>query len=240
MQYNGYNSTCIGINDGIKQNKKELIECNLEWENCKKEGIKKDKLDEERIVTIQEKNEAFNICNGQLKILKAKQKEQGNKKSTKKYHNKQENLKTLKSPKKNIEIDKNNINSKKNRQKIKIHLDNNDIIIKALTKYYDLKYIYIYSIKRNKNLNDELNEKNKKKIILNNSINQDCKPIFYNLLQLEHELGECNVEWGSCKQENIQKDKLDEKRLEEIRKQERRYNSCSNQLNLKKKIYLFS
>eukprot|EP01083_Nonionella_stella_P091447 255688_1 len=50
------------------------------------------------------------------------------------------------------------------------------------------------------------------------------------LNSLEHELGECHVEWGSCEQLGRQKDKLDEKRVEEIEKQKKNFGLCKEQL----------
>eukprot|EP01083_Nonionella_stella_P077739 212401_1 len=47
---------------------------------------------------------------------------------------------------------------------------------------------------------------------------------------LKHELGECHVEWGSCEQLGRQKDKLDEKRVEEIVKQKNKFGLCNEQL----------
>eukprot|EP00483_Globobulimina_turgida_P010985 UN11006 len=44
--------------------------------------------------------------------------------------------------------------------------------------------------------------------------------------ELQYELGECNVEWGSCEQLGRQKDKLDEKRLGEIEKQKTKISMC--------------
>ena len=48
--------------------------------------------------------------------------------------------------------------------------------------------------------------------------------------KLEHELGECNVEWGACQQVGRQKDALDKKRIEEIEDQKRKFDLCNKQL----------
>ena len=48
---------------------------------------------------------------------------------------------------------------------------------------------------------------------------------------LEHELGECNVEWASCEQLSRQKDKLNTKRIDEIEIHKHRYSACLKRLN---------
>eukprot|EP01083_Nonionella_stella_P268477 907641_1 len=48
--------------------------------------------------------------------------------------------------------------------------------------------------------------------------------------KLYYELGECIVEWASCEQLGRAKDKLDEKRVEEIEKQKNKYSLCKEQL----------
>ena len=48
---------------------------------------------------------------------------------------------------------------------------------------------------------------------------------------LEHEIGECNVEWASCEQLSRQKDKLNTKRIDEIEIHKHRYSACLKRLN---------
>ena len=48
--------------------------------------------------------------------------------------------------------------------------------------------------------------------------------------ELEHALGECNVEWGACQQESRQKDALDRKRIEAIQDQKDKFDLCNQQL----------
>merc|ERR1712228_484359 len=45
-----------------------------------------------------------------------------------------------------------------------------------------------------------------------------------------NELGECNVEWAACEQLGHQKDKLNERRLEEIEKQRNKFKNCNDAL----------
>merc|ERR1719320_2201488 len=58
----------------------------------------------------------------------------------------------------------------------------------------------------------------------------DCASTKTRISQLEHKLGECNVEWGACQQVGRQKDKLDEKRIGEIERQKKRFSLCNDQL----------
>lgn len=62
------------------------------------------------------------------------------------------------------------------------------------------------------------------------NVDGDCAAPKAHIRQLEHELGECNVEWGACQQVGRQKDKLDEKRMEEIERQKKRFTLCNDQL----------
>eukprot|EP00484_Ammonia_sp_Unknown_P028248 CAMPEP_0197026708 /NCGR_PEP_ID=MMETSP1384-20130603/6736_1 /TAXON_ID=29189 /ORGANISM="Ammonia sp." /LENGTH=550 /DNA_ID=CAMNT_0042455417 /DNA_START=9 /DNA_END=1661 /DNA_ORIENTATION=- len=62
------------------------------------------------------------------------------------------------------------------------------------------------------------------------STHADCKQYQSKIDDLEHELGECNVEWGSCEQVGRQKDALDKKRVEEIEKQKNKFMQCNEQL----------
>ena len=48
---------------------------------------------------------------------------------------------------------------------------------------------------------------------------------------LEHEIGECKVEWASCEQLSRQKDKLNTKRIDEIEIHKHRYSACLKRLN---------
>ena len=58
----------------------------------------------------------------------------------------------------------------------------------------------------------------------------ECTSSKAQVRRLEHELGECNVEWGACQQVGRQHNKLDEKRIEEIEKQKTRFTLCNDQL----------
>ena len=58
----------------------------------------------------------------------------------------------------------------------------------------------------------------------------DCQKYTQKISELEHELGECNVEWGACQQEGKQKDALDKKRIKEIEDQKRKFELCNKQL----------
>ena len=76
--------------------------------------------------------------------------------------------------------------------------------------------------------------KNKKKSLLED-IKQwqektDCAQYIEKIDELEHDLGECNVEWGSCQLKGRQKDALDKKRIEAIEDQKRKFAQCNKQL----------
>jgi len=58
----------------------------------------------------------------------------------------------------------------------------------------------------------------------------ECQEPKQKISVLEHELGECNVEWGACEQLGRQREKLDQKRIEEIEKQKKRFGLCNDQL----------
>ena len=48
--------------------------------------------------------------------------------------------------------------------------------------------------------------------------------------RLQHDLGECNVEWGACQQIARQKDAVDARRVREIEKLQKQFSLCNAQL----------
>ena len=78
---------------------------------------------------------------------------------------------------------------------------------------------------------EELRSLMNTKIENNHNDNNDCNSLYKSKIDLlEHELGECNVEWGACQQLGRQKDALDKKRVEEIANQKRKFSLCNQQL----------
>ena len=57
-----------------------------------------------------------------------------------------------------------------------------------------------------------------------------CAEFISKAKALEHDLGECNVEWGACQQMGRQWEMLDKKRLDEIDRQKNRFDLCNQQL----------
>ena len=87
-------------------------------------------------------------------------------------------------------------------------------------------------IECNKCLQQEIRLKRENERLLNGVIikNGDCSSHLIKINSLEHELGECNVEWGVCQQLGRQKDKLDKIRIEEIDKLRNKFSLCNKKL----------
>ncbi len=233
MKYEGYNDNCQGINEQINKIEIENTECNLLWENCQQLAKEKDKLDNERVNDINKLKNDFNICNNKLKKLKEEKRQKS------KNENHSQNFK-------NSESDKiYNININSEESSIDSNVDNKDVNIEsiinddtlenislenAIKNYIHLNSIHNTYIQIEKKANTELNKQKEINQELLELLNPTCINRYDQLDQLEHDTGECNVEHGSCEQTNRQNDKLDEKRLEEIKKQENRLNLCNEQL----------
>ena len=83
----------------------------------------------------------------------------------------------------------------------------------------------------NMKLEQQLTELKKYKLSSSvSNVDGECNGYKDKIAELEHDLGECHVEWGSCEQLGRQKDKLDEIRVEEIGKQKKKFSLCNDQL----------
>lgn len=117
------------------------------------------------------------------------------------------------------QCDGNQIQLEKERDELKAQLRNQNACKSTLT---GLRKEVSQCVTKRDSLQKELNSRV--------DADADCTSRRAQVRQLEHELGECNVEWGACQQVGRQRDKLDEKRLEEIERQKKRFTLCNDQL----------